>query len=279
MADFNNVTGDVFVPEVWSAKSDEVRTADYWMADRIERWDEDATSYGDKIHRPRVGNMTARPVGSTDGSVSPQALTQTEVTIDLTSWYEITFRITDRLMKQSKYGLTPIFMKMAGKGLAEQIETDCLGLWSGLSTNVLTAQDDFDEDFILAATTALDAVSVPQDDRFGLIRHTQKARILKIDRLVSFQHIGPQKSGSAIIKGQLVYDIHGVEWKTTPLIPVSTTYKNMCFHRSAFVLAVQKGVKWDELAKDGKRRTFSGDELYGFGESRDDHAVIMPTVN
>lgn len=276
MADIDTTAAAVFIPEVWSGKMIVARTATYWMLDRVWRWDEDVADYGDTIHVPRISNFTAKAVAA-DGSVSPQATTETEVSITLSNWYEVTFRITDRVIRQAKHNLIKAYTDKAGKALAQQIETDLLALWSGATTNLLTAQATFDEDFVLSAVEKLDLANVPEEDRFGILYPTQKTALLKIDKYSSDQYRAG--AGEQITKYRFTKDLHGVEFSTSTLVPTSGgERKNMIWQREGIACAVQKKVNFEELAKDGKRRTFSADEIYGVGESRDDHITVAPTT-
>ena len=268
----------VFIPEVWSAKTVEARTGSYYMADRVDRWDEDVKDYGDTIHRPRVSEMAASDVGA-DGSVSLSNPTEGEVSITLSYWKAVGFRITDKVQRQSKVNIANAYTKMAGKGLAKIIETGLLGLYSGITTYVLTAQATIDQDMILTACADLDISNVPEDDRFCIVYPTQKKAILKIDQIIANLYLGDRNQGGDSIRtGRFNKEIYGIEFLSSPLVPLSTTYKNMMWHRSAFALAVQTKVSMEELARDGFRRTYAAGEVYGIGEVRDEHVVLLPTT-
>jgi len=274
MAEINTTVAAVMIPEVWGSRMVVSRESDYHMAKRVEKWDEDVASFGDTIHVPRISSLVAATLPIT-GNVQFSATTETEVQITLDQMKYIAFSITDVTNKQSKYNLRSAYTDKAGPALGKPIETGLMGLWSGFST-VLTAQPEFDEDFILSAVQELDVDNVPQSDRFCVSYVSQKRALLKVDKLVSNQYRSGNP-GEQITKGLITLDIYGVEFSFSPLTVLSTTYKNLMFHRSAMALAVQKKVAVEKFARVGFHDDYAAFEIYGFGEVRDDHAVVMPT--
>jgi N4-gp56 family major capsid protein len=276
MPQFDATAAAVFIPEVWSAKMVVAREANMPMADRVWRWDEDVAGFGDTIHVPHISKFSAVATAP-DGTVTFQSQTETETSITLSNQYDVSFRITDRVLKQAKYNLIKEYTAKAGKGLARQVDSDILGQWSSLSTyaSTISAVDAITEDEVLASVECLDLSNAPEEDRYGALYPTQKRALLKIDKFVS--ELYRPGAGQQITKGRFTMDIHGIEFVVTTLVPTSTTVKNMIWQKDAFALAIQKKVTFEELAKDGKRRNFSADEIYGFGIPRDDHAVLVPT--
>lgn len=276
-ATIGTTEASVMLADVWGAKTVAARNETFYAANRVERWDEDVAGYGDVIHRPRISQMNSSPVGA-DGTVTFLAPTEAEVTITINVEEAVAFRVTDRVMEQSKYNLPDEYKKQAGAGLARAIETDIFELYSGLSTNVLATQPDFDEDYVLRAVQKLDENLAPEDNRFGFVRPSQKKALLLVDKFVSNQF--RSGAGIQITKGRLTLDIHGIEWNVSTLVVrTGGVSYNMCWHKAAFALAVQTKVKFEELARDGARRAWMARELYGFGEVRDAEAVQMPTSN
>lgn len=276
MAQIGTTEAAVMLADVWSAKMAIARIENFVAANKVDRYDDDTAKYGDVLHIPNISAATVSAVG-VDGSFTISAPTETETQINMNNEYAYGFRITDRVMDQSKYNLPPKYQEQGGAALARQIETDIFGLYSGFS-QVITQQADFDEDFLLQGVQKLDEAKAPEDNRFLFVRPSQKRAVLKIDKFVSDQFRGG--AGSQITKGRLTMDIGGVEVNVSVnVVRTGGVSYNVMWHKSAIALAVQRQVKFEEFARDGFRRTWAASELYGFGEVRDNHGVQLPTDN
>ena len=272
----------VHIPEIWGELI-RARNEEYFMADRVWRWDEDAAGYGDRINAPRISNLNVVSVPA-DGSVTFESPTETEVTITLDKRYGVHFRITDDLMQKSKYPLKNEYGKKAGEALAKQIETDLLGLYSGLSQDAATASGgpgaapaNMDESYFTFAIQLLDDGLAPADNRYFIGSPKVKRDLRLLNRLTSEEH--RSGAGKQLTSGRMTMDWHGVEILSSPLvISASSERKNIMWYKEAFALAIQKKVAMTEFARDGWRRNFGALEIYGFGETRDLEAVTVSTV-
>lgn len=267
----------VFLKEIESQKIIKARSNAFFTMDRVWRWDEDVAVSGDSIAVPRISQLDVNDVGD-DGSVSPQAPIETEVVIQMDQEKEVTFRITDRVLRQThQKRLISLYSEQAGLALTRQLEKDVLGLQAGAS-QILTAQANFDEAFVLETVRILDNALAPEVDRFGALRPSQRVALLKLARITQSDTRGGN-AGDQITKGRFTRDIHGIEFHVTTLVvSAGGEAKNLIWQREAFAVALQTHIEMMELPKDGWRRTFTARELYGFGESRDDHFVVAPTT-
>lgn len=104
MADTQTTTtGAVFIPEVWSIETLRAAEQALVMAPLVKRYD-GQVKRGDTLHIPQVSNLTA--TSKTQGSeVTLQNPTESEKTISITSWYEVSFEIEDILAVQSATNL------------------------------------------------------------------------------------------------------------------------------------------------------------------------------
>ena len=274
-------SGAVMIPEIWGQLI-RARNEEYFMADRVWRWDEDAAGYGDRINAPRISNLNVVAVPE-DGSVTFETPNETEVTISLNQRYGVHFRITDDLMQKSKYPIQKEYGKKAGFALAKQIESDLLGLYSTLSQDAATATGgpgtaptDMDESYFTFGIQLLDDGLCPPDNRYFICSPKVKRDLRLLNRLTSEET--RTGSGKQLTSGKITMDWHGVEILSTPLVKTASSQrKNIMWSKEAFALAIQKKVSMTEFARDGWRRNFGAMEVYGFGETRDAEAVVVST--
>jgi len=277
MATIGVTEAAVFQKEKASMKALKARHATLIMGKRIWRLDTDVAVWGASVAVPLHGTATANEVGD-DGSVSPTTDTPTEITVTLNQEWESSFQITDRVLKQShQKNLIEVRSEEAGIALGEQLEVALLGLYSGLSQST-TAIADVDEDTILDAVRQLDNANAPQKDRFGIGKPSQKIAIHKIARYT--EDAIRAGSGKQITTGQISLQTHGIRWAfSTLVVTASAQAKNLIWQRDFAGLAVQRKVSVEELDRSGLRRTFVASHLYGYGEARDDHAVVVATTS
>jgi hypothetical protein len=275
MAYFGHTETAVHIDEIYSKKLQRARHNAYDMLNMVDRHDDDVAGHGDTIYINRIDTLESREVGD-DGSVQPQGVTDTQATITMDQWWETTFQITDRALQQSVHDLRSPYADEAGKALSKRIELKLISLYSGLST-ALTAVVDMDEDQCLLIVQTLDQALTPDHDRFAKFRSSQKRALYKISRL--FEEQTRKGSGNQITSGKITMDIYGIQYSFTQLITsTGGEAKNLAWQRGAFALAISNHINMEKLARDGKRDTWSADELFGFAEVRDADALVCPTT-
>lgn len=274
MASMTSTTHAKFVPEVWSKKAQIQREARLVMANLVDRYDVDVAQSGNKIHIPKVTDLAAVDVAP-DGSVTDQANTEGEVTIDINKWKAAPFNIPDNLMAQSAYDLMSLYSKKIGFALGAAVEDDLLDLYNGLSQSSGTAGVDLTDATLRAAIQLLDEADAPMEDRFMIINPAQKRALLGIDKFVRYDSVPYAKSESPILKGN-IGELYGVKVFTSTRVPTVTgETHNILWQRDAFGLAMQKDIKVEKMDRTQLSTRVIGSELYGCAELRDDHAVKL----
>lgn len=248
MSNVTTTTAAVFIPEIWSLETLRAAEKALVMAPLVKRYDSQVKGRGDTLHIPNISNLSAN--NKTQGSeVTTQAVTETETTISINSWKETSFEIEDIVKVQSAYDLRSEYTSKAGEAIARVVDTDLLSLYSSLtSTDVGTYGADITDATIVAAAQALDEVDAPIEDRYFVIKPSQKAAIMKLDKFVKADYLGQYDQSTPVVKGPnnryLWGDIYGVptyytnQVTTTAGTPTQT--HNLMFHKEAFALALQQ---------------------------------------
>lgn len=241
-------TGDVFLPEVWSAEVLRATEEALVMAPLVKRFDTLVSKKGDTIHIPNLSNLSANDK-SANTEVTLQSPTETEVSISIDKHKEASFLVEDILKVQSNYDLMGEYTNKAGFAIAKQIDTDLLGLYSSLtSTDVGTYGTDINDASILAAIESLDLVDAPLENRCLVIYPTQKTAIAKLDKFVKADYLGQYDRPTPVKVGPNSRyewgDIYGVPVYYTNQVPQTaatpTQTHNILFHKEAFSLALQQ---------------------------------------
>ena len=103
------------------------------------------------------------------------------------------------------------------------------------------AIDDAD---ILSVVAALDAANTPMDDRNGIIGAYTKNDLLGVNKYVAYDQTG--KTGKAVDGSNgLVGSVYGMNLYMSQNVPVSTTGRNLFFHKRAINLAKQQAPKFE----------------------------------
>ena len=248
MANFTTTTSAVFIPEVWSVETLREAEKALVMAPLVKRYDSLVKQRGDTIHIPHVSNLSANDK-TQDSEVTLQTVTETETSISVDQWKEVSFEIEDIVKVQSQYDLRSEYTSKAGYAIAQAVDSDLLALYSSLtSTDVGTYGTDITDATIVAALQALDEVDAPLEDRFFVIAPSQKAAIMKLDKFVKADYLGQYDMPTPVKTGPnnryLWGDIYGVPTYYTNQIVTNTVpdpdeTSNIMFHREAFALAMQ----------------------------------------
>lgn len=244
---FTTTTSAVFIPEVWSIET--LRSAEkaLVMAPLVKRYDSLVKQRGDTIHVPHVSDLTANDKVQTS-EVTLQTVTETETTINIDKWKEVSFEIEDIVKVQSQYDLRSEYTSKAGYAIAKAIDTDLLALYASLATpDVGTYGVDIGDGEIVAALQALDEADAPLEDRYFIIAPSQKAAIMKLDKFVKADFLGQYDMPTPVKRGPenrwLWGDIYGVPTYYTNQVPTTAgtplQTHNIMFHKEAFSLALQ----------------------------------------
>lgn len=214
----------------------------------VKRFDSLVKSRGDTIHVPLISNLSANDK-TANADTTTQTVTESEVQILVNKWKETSFEIEDMVKVQSNNDLMSEYTSKAGEAIARVVDTDLLGLRTGLtSTDVGTYGNDMTDAVIVAAIQSLDEVDAPLEDRAFVIAPSQKAAIMKLDKFVKADFLGNYDQATPVKKGPnsrwMWGDIYGIPVYYTNQVPTTagtpTQTHNLMFHKDAFALAMQQ---------------------------------------
>ena len=248
MANITTTTAAVFIPEVWSVETLRAAEAALVVAPLVKRYDALVKSRGDTIHIPKISNLTANDK-TANTEVTTQAISETEVTININKWKEASFEIEDIVKVQSNYDLMAEYTEKAGYAIAQAVDSDLLSLYTGFTnTDVGTYGTDISDATIVAAIQALDEANAPIEDRAMILKPSQKAAIMKLDKFVKADYLGQYQQPTPVVRGPnnryLWGEIYGVPVYYTTQVPTTagspTQTHNILIHKEAWALALQQ---------------------------------------
>ena len=245
-------------------------------------WDDKVAQCGDTVKTRLPGALTAndKAGGTAEMFQSPA---DTGVTVTLDKHKEVSFTIEDIARLDVPNG----YIEDAVKGIAEAIDSDIAGLYSGL-TQSGDATAGLGEDDFRNARRKLNAAKAPNADRSFVLSASAEYELLGIDKFINRD-----------LDGAFVGRFMGFDCYMSQNVTFSTDWKNIAFHKNAFVLVSRplprapdgSGVAESVLSEGGMslRVTMSDsadhlgvkttiDCLYGVKELRDNHGVVVTTA-
>lgn len=273
MANITTTTAAVFIPEKWSTDVIRAREANLVLANLVHRYDVEVTDNGNKINVPNISNLTANEkVAGAD--VSFQAITETEVEIDINQHYECSFRLEDIVKVQSKTDLNAEYTNKTGYAIAKKIDDTLAALASGFSQTKGTYNTAITTDVILDSIQLLDDADAPMDDRHFVMRPKTKRDIIDITTYISNDFV----EGRPVQNGK-IGSLYGVDtYISTNIVKSGSNTNDMMFHRDALGLALQKDVTTNtDYNVAAIAHEVVTDAIWGVKEMRDDHGVLVKT--
>jgi hypothetical protein len=168
-------------------------------------------------------------------------------------------------------------MERMSYSLAVQVDTDLLGLYSGVGTTVTggAAIDDAD---ILSVVTAFDVGNTPQSLRRGVVGSYTKADLSGINKYTAYDQTG--KTGKSVDGSNgLQATVYGMEIYHSQNVPTSTTGRNLFFHKKAINLAKQQAPKFEaEYSVDALAWKTALHTIYGVGVERAASVIELTRV-
>ena len=292
-----NTTGATFIPELWSDEIIAAYKQNLVMANLVSKMSFKGKK-GDTLHIPKPTRGTAS-LKAASNQVTLQAATESEVQVLVNKHYEYSRLIEDITEVQALASLRKFYTGDAGYALAKQVDTDLIRLGRGVNggdgsadydaavlggdgstayvdgTNVGSALTDAG---IRRVIQTLDDADVPMDGRVLVLPPSARNTLLGLSRFTEQAFVGEVGGNNSIRNGQ-IGDIYGVKVFVTTNADTATTNTTriaMMFHKDAFVLAEQMGVRSQTQYKQEYLGTlFTSDMLYGVKELRDEAAVAI----
>ena len=292
-----NTTAATFIPELWSDEIIAAYKKNLVMANLVNKMSFKGKK-GDTLHipKPTRGSASAKAAST---QVTLIAATESEQQVLVNKHYEYSRLIEDITEAQALASLRRFYTDDAGYALAKQVDTDLVQLGRGAQggsgtaaynkavlggdgstlyvdgTNLGTALTDAG---IRKVIQTLDDQDVPMDSRYLVVPPAARNTLMGLARFTEQAFVGEVGGGNTIRNGQ-IGDVYGTKVFVSTNCDTATTTTSrlaLMFHKDAFVLAEQMGVRSQTQYKQEYLGTlFTSDMLYGVAELRDLSAVAI----
>ena len=289
-----NTTGATFIPELWSDEIIAAYKQNLVMANLVSKMSFKGKK-GDTLHIPKP-TRGAAALKAASTQVTLQAATESEVQVLVNKHYEYSRLIEDITETQALASLRKFYTGDAGYALAKQVDTDLIQLGRGaqggngtiaydkavIASDGATLYTGANEAAITDAgirkvIQTLDDADVPMDGRCLVLPPVARNVMMGLARFTEQAFVGEVGGGNTIRNGQ-IGNVYGVKVYVSTNCETATgdARIGMMFHKDAFVLAEQLGVRSQTQYKQEYLGTlFTSDMLYGVQELRDDAAVAI----
>lgn len=192
---------DVIVPQIL-ARGLAVLRENIVMPFLVNRgYQAEAAQRGDTVTIPVPSAMEATDVAPSITHGNPQYITPSTVTIPLDKWKKADFSLTDKDLVEIQEGFLPLQAEAAVKALANQVDSDLLGMangfygFSGRLGYGLGALTD-----LVAPRKVLNEQLAPMDPRYLVVGPEGEAEMLGIQ---AFHDASFGVGGEAILEGRI----------------------------------------------------------------------------
>ena len=289
-----NTTAATFIPELWSDEIIAAYKTNLVMANLVSKMSFKGKK-GDTLHIPKP-TRGAASLKAASSQVTLQAATESEVQVLVNKHYEYSRLIEDITEVQALASLRKFYTSDAGYALAKQVDTDLLQLGRGVQGGAGTIAYDkaviggdgatlytganesaLTDAGIRKVIQTLDDADVPMDGRVLVLPPVARNVMLGLARFTEQAFVGEVGGGNSIRNGE-IGNVYGVKVFVSTNCETATgdARIGMMFHKDAFVLAEQMGVRSQTQYKQEYLGTlFTSDMLYGVKELRDEAAVAI----
>ena len=285
-----------FVPQIWQDEIIAAYKKNLVVANLIKKMNFKGKK-GDSVTFPAPGRGAAS-AKTVESAVTMQQMTGNGITINIDKHYEYSRLIEDLAEVQSLSSLRRFYTDDSGYALATQIDTDLLNNFSKAqagagnatwdkaviggdgSTNYTSGSSNataITDAGIRKIIQTLDDNDVPMDGRSLVIPPVARNTMLGLARFTEQAFVGEVAGGNTIRNGE-IGNVYGVKVYVSTNCETATgdARIGMMFHKDAFVLAEQMGVRSQTQYKQEYLGTlFTSDMLYGVKELRDEAAVAI----
>lgn len=290
----NNTRAATFIPEIWSDEVIAAYKSNLVMAPLVTKMSFKGKK-GDTLHIPKPSRGAAS-AKSTETQVTLQQATESEIQVLINKHYEYSRFIEDITEVQALASLRKFYTADAGYALAKQVDTDLLQLGRGVKggngtiaydkavigsdgSTLYTGSNEaaLTDAAIRKVIQTLDDADVPMDGRYLVIPPVARNTLMGLARFTEQSFTGEAAGGNTIRNGQ-IGDVYGVKVFVSTNCETATGDARIAlmFHKDAFVLAEQMGVRSQTQYKQEYLATlYTADMLYGVKELRDEAAVAI----
>lgn len=298
MANITTTTVADTIPTVVAAQALGYLKSNTVLARLVARdWDNEVASHGQTIKIGYPGALSANDK-TINTEVTLQVPANNAYTVTLNKHKEVSFLIEDPAKWFARPDWQALHIQQALAVLAEQIDTDLAGLYTGFSQTIDATslsgsllESDFRE-----GRRLLNAAKAPLSQRVAVLHEDAEYEALGIEKITNRDYAETlgQGASDAMIGRFAGFDM----FMDQNIVVAATQCKNMFFQRNAMVLATRPmatagpdlGVRQVVMDEDGigLRVTMSYnaghlgvqvtvDVLYGVTELRDNHGVVVST--
>jgi N4-gp56 family major capsid protein len=293
----NNTRAATFIPEIWSDEVIAAYKQNLVMAPLVNKMSFKGKK-GDTLHIPKPTRGEAK-AKVTEVAVTLQAATESEVQVLINKHFEYSRLIEDITEVQALASLRKFYTGDAGYALARQVDTDLIRLGRGVQGGT-AGSAVYDKAVIgsngstlytsgtpnAAAITdaairrviqTLDDADVPMEGRYLVIPPVARNTMMGLARFTEQAFTGETANGNTIRNG-LIGDVYGVKVYVSTNADTATGAARIAlmFHKDAFVLAEQMGVRSQtQYKQEYLANLYTADILYGVQELRDEAAVAI----
>jgi len=290
----NNTRAATFIPEIWSDEVIAAYKSNLVMAPLVTKMSFRGKK-GDTLHIPKPTRGVAN-AKATETQVTLQAATESEVQVLIDKHYEYSRLIEDITEVQALASLRRFYTADAGYALAKQVDSHLLQLGRGVQggngtiaydkavigsdgSTLYTGTNEaaLTDAAIRKVIQKLDDADVPMDGRYLVIPPVARNTLMGLARFTEQSFTG-EVGGNNTIRNGLIGDVYGVKVYVSTNCETATGDARIAlmFHKDAFVLAEQMGVRSQTQYKQEYLATlYTADMLYGVKELRDDAAVAI----
>jgi len=293
----NNTRAATFIPEIWSDEVIAAYKSNLVMANLVNKMSFKGKK-GDTLHIPKPTRGVAS-AKATETQVTLQQSTESEIQVLVNKHYEYSRFIEDITEVQALASLRKFYTSDAGYALAKQVDTDLLQLGRGVKggdgtiaydkavigsdgSTLYTGTNEaaLTDAAIRKVIQTLDDADVPMDGRVLVIPPVARNTLMGLARFTEQSFTGEASGANTIRNGQ-IGDVYGVKVYVSTNCETATGAARIAlmFHKDAFVLAEQMGVRSQTQYKQEYLATlYTADMLYGVKELRDEAAVAIALV-
>ena len=293
-----NTTAATFIPELWSDEIIAAYKKNLVMANLVNKMSFKGKK-GDTLHipKPTRGSASAKAAST---QVTLIAATESEQQVLVNKHYEYSRLIEDITEAQALASLRRFYTDDAGYALAKQVDTDIIQLGRAVQSgggtaayNTAVIGGDGSTAYVAASNNesaltdagirtviqTLDDQDVPMDNRYLVVPPSARKTLMGLSRFTEQAFVGEIGGGNTIRNGQ-IGDVYGTKVFVTTNCDTTSgsgaARVALMFHKDAFVLAEQMGVRSQTQYKQEYLGTlFTSDMLYGVAELRDTSAVAI----
>lgn len=223
---------------------------------------------GDILNIPFASGVNARAKAAST-AVTYDSPEGAPIVMNIDKHYYVAVLIEDIAKIQASYELKSTFQTRMTEALARQIDTDLMSLSINTTPGTsVSGGATVGDASMLAIVTAFDTSNTPASQRRGIIGHNTKADLLGVNKYVAYDQTGNK---GVAVDGSLDFNgrIYGIDLYHSGNTQVSTTGRNLFFHKNAISLAKQQAPKFEmEYSVDQIGTKTVLHTVYGVGVER-----------